>query len=654
MMSDSDLTDNGPKDTSPSTIAIGLVEMNKDTSGGDARHKREHWSSQWDYIMSMTGYCVGFGNLWRFPYLCNRNGGGAFLIPFLIFIVIAALPVFYLEASMAQFSGKGAVQTWNFCPLLKGIGIGTVIQVAICQPYYQILLAWPIYYMVKSCSSVLPWTTCGNWWNTDLCVEDISTLKGHSMNSTHVLNYTDAAGINGTGTSIAELWRNKTLSHTAVEEFYQYNVLNISSGIHEIGSMQWHIVGCLFASYVLIFLSLFRGIKASGKVVYVTALLPYILLVAIFIRTCMLPGAVDGILYYLKPDFSKLLTGQVWSEACIQVFYSLGPGWGIIMTASSYNKFREPTLRDAVILCTVSEGTSIFAGFVTFAILGVMAERIGVPIFEVVSSGPGLGFVAYPEALSHLPLPQLWSFLFFLMLLTVGLDSQFMFVELLSTTVIDQFPTTLRHRRGWVTGVICVIAFAAGIIICTQGGPYIMQLLDWYLAALSLYLFCTLECVAAVWLYGNTMYICMCAVMLSIKQLNEDIDMMSGRPLPVLVKVLWGIITPAILVIVFITTISQYESPTYGKYTYPVEATVVGWMVALLPVVPVIIVMIKALIKQHGSLQQRLMLSLRPNSQWRPAEDSLTTRHKESLLRNRRTFSENLRYIFKTPTQSKR
>ncbi|XP_046578286.1 sodium- and chloride-dependent betaine transporter-like [Haliotis rubra] len=354
--------------------------------------------------------------------------------------------------------------------------------------------------MVKSCSSVLPWTTCGNWWNTDLCVEDISTLKGHSMNSTHVLNYTDAAGFNGTGTSIAELWRNKTLSHTAVEEFYQYNVLNISSGIHEIGSIQWHIVGCLFASYVLIFLSLFRGIKASGKIVYVTALLPYILLVAIFIRTCSLPGAVDGILYYLKPDFSKLLTGQVWVEACIQVFYSLGPGWGIIMTASSYNKFREPTLRDSIILCTVSEGTSIFAGFVTFAILGVMAERVGVPISEVVSSGPGLGFVAYPEALSHLPLPQLWSFLFFLMLLAVGLDSLFLFVEILSTTIIDQFPTTLRHRHGWVTGVICVIAFAAGIIICTQGGPYIMQLLDWYLSALSVFLFCTL----GVWLLSGS------------------------------------------------------------------------------------------------------------------------------------------------------
>ncbi|XP_046368124.2 sodium- and chloride-dependent GABA transporter 1-like isoform X2 [Haliotis rufescens] len=639
-MADTEFAENGPDDASPSHITIGLVEMKKDdTSGDDARPERDHWSSQLDYIMSMTGYCVGFGNLWRFPYLCNKNGGGAFLIPFMIFIVIAALPLFYLEASLAQFSGKGAVQTWNFCPLLKGIGVGTLIQVAICQPYYQILLAWPIYYMVNSCSSVLPWTTCGNWWNTELCVEDISTLKTHSMNSSNVMNITDVEGTNGTGPSIAELWRNKTLSHTAVEEFYQYNVLNISSGIHEIGFVQWHIVGCLFAAYVCIFLCLFRGIKASGKIVYVTALLPYILLTAIFIRAAMLPGAVDGILYYLEPDFSKLLKGQVWSEACIQVFYSLGPGWGVIMTASSYNKFNAPTLRDSIILCTVSEGTSIFAGFVTFAILGVMAERVGVSISEVVSSGPGLGFVAYPEALSQLPLPQMWSFLFFLMLLTVGLDSQFMIVELLSTTVIDQFPLILRHRRGLVTAALCVLAFCPGIIICTQGGPYIMQLLDWYLVAVSMFLFCTLECVAAVWFYG-------------IKQLSEDVDMMCGRPLPVLVKVLWSIITPATLVVVFIMTIAQYDSPTYGKYTYPVEATAIGWMIALMPVVPMIIFMIKALRKQQGPLKQRLTLSLRPNAQWRPADDSLTARHREGILHNRRTFSENLRFIFKTQTHS--
>ncbi|XP_046570767.1 sodium- and chloride-dependent creatine transporter 1-like, partial [Haliotis rubra] len=306
-----------------------------DGTQADPKSTRGQWSSRLDYIMSMIGYCVGFGNLWRFPYICNRNGGGAFLIPFIIFLIITGLPMFYLEAALGQFSGKGAVQVWNFCPLLKGIGIGCIVQVAICLPYYNILLAWPIYYLVRSCTTVLPWTTCGNWWNTDLCVEDISLLRNMSTNS---------SAVNGTDTNTAALWRNTTLAHTAVEEFYQ-------------------------------------------SIVYVTALLPYILLTTILIRCLMLPGSSDGIAYYMKPDFRRLLDIQVWKEACLQVFYNLGPGWGIVVTTSSYNKFTEPTLRDSIILCVASEGTSIFAGFVTFSILGVMAERVGVSVTEVVSSG---------------------------------------------------------------------------------------------------------------------------------------------------------------------------------------------------------------------------------------------------------------------------
>ncbi|XP_048247889.1 sodium- and chloride-dependent betaine transporter-like isoform X1 [Haliotis rufescens] len=607
----------------------GCTEM--DRTPPAPKSSRDQWSTRLDYIMSMIGYCVGFGNLWRFPYICNRNGGGAFLIPFVTFLVITGLPMFYLEAALGQFSGKGAVQLWNFCPLLKGIGIGSIIQVAICLPYYNILLAWPIYYLVQSCSSVLPWTMCGNWWNTDLCVEDISLLRNLSTNSSDVMN--SLAGVNGTAINTAAQWGNATLAHTAVEEFYQYNVLRISNGIHEVGSIQWHLVACLFASYIIIFLCIFRGVKATGKIVYITALLPYILLTAILIRSLMLPGSGDGIAYYIKTDFSKLLNIEVWSEACLQVFYSLGPGWGIIVTTSSYNKFTEPTLRDSIILCIASEGTSIFAGFVTFSILGVMAERVGVSITEVVSSGPGLGFVAYPEALSQLPLPQMWSFLFFLMLLTVGLDSQFLFAEIVSTALIDQFPRTLGKRRGLVTAALCGVAFLLGVIICTQGGTYIMQLLDWYLVSLSLFMFCTLECVATVWFYG-------------IQQLCDDIRLMSGRPLPVLVKVLWGFVTPGILLVVFFMTLANYQSPSYGKYTYPTSAVVIGWMIASLPLIPIPVMMITQLQKQRGSLKQRLLQLLRPDGTWCPANTLATKNH------TRRTFAESFRYIFKSGKKS--
>ncbi|XP_046557355.1 sodium- and chloride-dependent creatine transporter 1-like [Haliotis rubra] len=98
-------------------------------------------------MLTMVGYCVSLGNLLRFPYICNRNGGGAFLIPFILLLLITGFPTFFLESIISQFSGKGAKQVWSFCPLFQGIGVGAVVVTCSCMSYYNLYLAWPIYYM---------------------------------------------------------------------------------------------------------------------------------------------------------------------------------------------------------------------------------------------------------------------------------------------------------------------------------------------------------------------------------------------------------------------------------------------------------------------------------------------------------------------------
>ncbi|XP_046583688.1 sodium- and chloride-dependent glycine transporter 1-like [Haliotis rubra] len=463
--------------------------------------------------------------------------------------------------------------------------------------------------MVKSCSSVLPWTTCGNSWNTDLCVEAV-TIGTFNSNRTFVGNASSPEG---------ELWENDTLAHTAAEEFWQYNALGISSGLEEVGSVQWHMVGCLFASYIIVCLCMVSGIKSIEKVVYVTAIVPYILLVTIFIRMLMLPGAGAGLLYYLTPDFSRLLHAQVWLEACIQVMFSLAVGWGMIGTASSYSQFHEPCLRDAIIVTAVSEGTSIFAGFVIFATLGVMSEKTGVSISKVVSSGPGLAFVVYPEALFQLPMPQVWSFLFFLVLLTAGLDSQFMNIEVLTTAMVDKYPAALTKRRHLVTAGVCGISFLLGIVLCTEGGPYIYQLLDWYLGALSILLFCTMECLAVVWIYG-------------LKQFSKDIEMMIGKPLATPFKILWAFVLPAVLLAVLLLSLLRYEPPSYGKYTYPGYASIIGWFVASAPLIPLPIYAIKAVRKHLVSytFKESIKLALRPEDLWCPADPLRRKEYRDS------------------------
>ncbi|XP_046365633.2 sodium-dependent proline transporter-like [Haliotis rufescens] len=593
----------------------------------DTPQHRGSWSSHLDYMLTMVGYSVGFGNLLRFPYLCNRNGGGAFLIPFILFLLVTGFPMLFLESSMSQFSGKAVKHVWSFSPMFKGIGIGTLLITFLYTTFYTVFVAWPIYYMVRSCSSVLPWTTCGNSWNTDLCVDGV--------NSTFSSNMTALAG-NTTNTIIAvELWENVTLAHTPAEEFWQYNVLNISTGLEDVGSVQWHIVGCLFAAFLVIFVCLIRGVKSAGKVVYVTALLPYILLIAIFIRTLLQPGATDGLLYYVVPDFPKLLQIQVWLEASLQVFYSLGPGWGMISTAASYKKFHQPCLRDCLILALVSEGSSVVSGMVTFSILGVMSHKVGVPIANVVSTGPGLGFVTYPEALAQLPLPQLWSFVFFLMLLMVGLDSQFLSMEVVVTALVDEYPRQLGKRRWLVTGVCCLIAFLLGIVFCTQGGPYMFQLLDWYSASLAPMVFCLLECVAVGWIYG-------------IKQMSRDVEMMTGKALSPPLKILLVFVTPATLMVAFIFTLLRYQPPTYGKYEFPSYASKIGWFLAVLPLLPIPVYMVIA-VRKHmatNSLKKSVHLAMSPDDDWGPAEAGYREEYMANKA-NRPTLKPHIMDIFK-------
>ena len=137
----------------------------------------------------------------------------------------------------------------------------------------------------------------------------------------------------------------------------------------------------------------------------------------------MLPGSLDGIKYYLTPDFNALYDANVWVDAATQVFFSLGPGFGVLLAFASYNEFHNNVHRDALLTSAVNCATSFLAGFVIFAVLGYMAHRMKVDVKDVASEGPGLVFIVYPEAISTMPGGPIWAVIFFLMLLTLGLDS---------------------------------------------------------------------------------------------------------------------------------------------------------------------------------------------------------------------------------------
>ncbi|XP_073757748.1 sodium- and chloride-dependent GABA transporter 3 isoform X3 [Callorhinus ursinus] len=476
-----------------------------------AVHERGHWNNKVEFVLSVAGEIIGLGNVWRFPYLCYKNGGGAFLIPYVVFFICCGIPVFFLETALGQFTSEGGITCWRkVCPLFEGIGYATQVIEAHLNVYYIIILAWAIFYLSNCFTTELPWATCGHEWNTENCVE---FQKLNMSNHSHVS------------------LQNAT---SPVMEFWERRVLAISDGIEHIGNLRWELALCLLAAWTICYFCIWKGTKSTGKVVYVTATFPYIMLLILLIRGVTLPGASEGIKFYLYPDLSRLSDPQadaevaaftncgcflfhfppkgvlsqdcsVWVDAGTQIFFSYAICLGCLTALGSYNNYNNNCYRDCIMLCCLNSGTSFVAGFAIFSVLGFMAYEQGVPIAEVAESGPGLAFIAYPKAVTMMPLSPLWATLFFMMLIFLGLDSQFVCVESLVTAVVDMYPKVFRrgYRRELLILALSIISYFLGLVMLTEGGMYIFQLFDSYAASGMCLLFVAIfECVCIGWVYA--------------------------------------------------------------------------------------------------------------------------------------------------------
>ncbi|XP_067854436.1 sodium- and chloride-dependent creatine transporter 1-like [Heptranchias perlo] len=545
--------------------------------------ERETWTRQMDFIMSCVGFAVGLGNVWRFPYLCYKNGGGVFLIPYLLIVLVGGIPVFFLEIALGQFMKQGGIGAWNIVPLFKGLGFASMVIVFFCNTYYIMVLAWGLYYLIHSFTNNLPWATCGNAWNTPECTEVFR--RDQCYNGTIV---------NSTAFNIScdELVDKRS----PIIEFWERKVLHISGGIDHLGSINWQMLLCVLATWIIVYFCIWKGVKSTGKVVYFTALFPYLVLIILLAHGVSLPGALDGIIYYLKPDWSKLGEAQVWIDAGTQIFFSYAIGLGALTALGSYNRFHNNCYRDAYLLALINSTTSFFSGFVVFSVLGFMASEQGVDISRVAESGPGLAFIAYPKAVTLMPIAPLWAALFFFMLLVLGLDSQFVGVEGLITGIMDLFPTSVSGglRREVVVAVCCLICFIIDLSMVTDGGMYIFQLFDYYSASgITLLWQAFWECVVVAWVYGADRFI------------NDITRMIGYRPLP-WIKWCWLFITPCVCVGIFLFHVVNYKPLTYNKtYVYPWWGETIGWALAIASMVCIPLTVIIKMILCEGSLRER-------------------------------------------------
>ncbi|XP_074640098.1 sodium- and chloride-dependent creatine transporter 1-like [Tubulanus polymorphus] len=603
----------GRKMYSPGVMELDETEKKQEES----EPPREVWANQFEFILTCVGFSVGLGNVWRFPYLCYKNGGGAFLIPYILCLVCCGVPIFFMEVAVGQFMSLGGWKAWRICPLMQGIGASNVVIVCFMNVYYIVILTWSVYYCVFAFNSVLPWSNCDNYWNTDACSHRIVALN---------CSMTD-----GSVNSTCELQKNIT-GVDPVVEFWEKRFLQISGGIDEPGTLIWQMVLCLIFVWILVYLCIFRGVKWTGKVVYFTSLFPYVVLTALLIRGVTLDGALDGIIFYLKPDFSSLLIPQVWIDAGTQIFFSYAIGLGALISLGSHNKYNNNCYRQCAMIAVINSGTSLYSGFAIFTILGFMAKNAGIPISEVAEKGPGLVFIAYPRAVAEMPFPQLWAVLFFLMILVLGIDSQFVQCEAVVTVLGDFFPRFFSKSptREFGIAIYCFITFLFSLCMMTNGGMYIFQMFDYYSASGFCMLWvCIWECVTIGWFYGG-------------RRFYDDIQAMIGYRINPWFMICWMGLAPIIATAIFIFSAVEFQLLSYnGVYLYPTWAQVLGVCLGLLSMVQIPIIMLVKIIRTPGTLKERVRYLMKPqlqSHQLRPYNKNGSLREKQSVSEETRQF----------------
>uniref|UniRef100_A0A8C1WN71 Transporter n=1 Tax=Cyprinus carpio TaxID=7962 RepID=A0A8C1WN71_CYPCA len=517
---------------------------------------RDGWDSKVEYFLAQVGFSVGLGNVWRFPYLCHQNGGGAFILLYVLLMGLVGVPLFFLELAAGQRIRQGSIGVWrHISPKLVGIGYSSCVVCFFVALYYNVIIGWSIFYLGSSFQYPLPWENCPTEGN--------DTVKECAASS-----------------PTAYFWYRKAL--------------DITDSIDETGELNPIITGCLLAAWVIVCLAMYKGIKSTGKVMYFSSVFPYVVLLCFLIRGVTLDGASEGIKFMFYPRLEIWADVQVWRQAATQVFFALGLGFGSVIAYSSYNPRNNNCHRDAFTVSGVNFMTSVLATLVVFAVLGFRAKTIAtecvkrsvkmiceclilkhiimpeVPYMYIFQKrydvylledelkqgveGTGLAFIAFTEAMTLFPGSPFWSALFFLMLLNLGLSTMFGTMAGILTPLTDTFKT-LRNHKLLFTACSCVVGFLIGLTFTQRCGNYFVTMFDDYSATLPLIIVVIFQTISVAWVYGADRFL-------------EDLKRMLDRPVPVVYKYLWKYVCPAAMLGLLGASLLKMilERPTYTAW----------------------------------------------------------------------------------------
>ncbi|MBF4520643.1 MULTISPECIES: sodium-dependent transporter [Acinetobacter] len=381
---------------------------------------RESWSARSGFIIAAIGSAVGLGNIWRFPYVAYENGGGAFLIPYLIAIFAAGLPLLFLDYAVGHKYRKAPPTAYKKLMNSESLGWWQVMVTLLIGIYYASVLSWAGSYMFYS---------IGQQWGAD------------------------------------------------TEKFFFSTYLQNGEGL-AFGFVPTLFIGLVIVWTVVMFIlygGVKKGVELSNKIFMPLLVILFSILV---IQALRLPGAVDGLNAFFTPNWEAMANYKVWLAAFGHIFFSLSVGFGIMLTYSSYLKRKTNLTGSGLVVALANSSFEILAGIGIFAALGFMAYSAGSSVDEVVSGGIGLAFIAFPKIISSLGAGgDLFGFLFFASLTVAGVTSMVSILQVPIAAFQDKLGWS---RKRAVTIIAGGSAIISTLLFSTHSAITFVDIIDYF------------------------------------------------------------------------------------------------------------------------------------------------------------------------------
>ncbi|CAI2364013.1 unnamed protein product [Moneuplotes crassus] len=437
------------------------VEPLAERSTRQTDHRIGSYNSEVQFWLACLGSAVGYGNIWRFPNMMYRNGGGVFFIPFFICIVVICLPFFYLEVAYGQLFKRTMHRYFYFGKGKEGyqaLSFGVSIILLYMSLLYLCVLAWCVTFLMFSFQDPLPWA-----------VSDQEYQAG-------------------------QFWK---------QDYFKKEFLHITDDIFDMSNYSILIIIAFILSCFMTYLTSFKGMDTAKWSVLVITPLPFLILTVLFIKGIFLSGNTIGWGYIFSADWNKLWTLQIWRDAASQVIFSSNIGINLTIHFSSLNPRNQKILMPSVVIPVMNFATSVFAACTLFAFVGHASLISGVEISDMPIDGQELAFVAYPAIVNMLPFPQIWSILFFTMLITIGLSSQYSLLDSCAT-ILYGFLTRYEWftlSKTFVSLPLTILTAGLAIIFFASGaGYYWLELMDLYAVSLTPIIFVLFELIVFIYL----------------------------------------------------------------------------------------------------------------------------------------------------------